>query len=107
MWHTKIGDVQRARGDLAAALTSYQASLAIGDRLATADPRNAEWQRDLALSYGRVGVVEAQKGAPDQARGMLQQGREIIARLTRQSPSNVTLSNDLAWFDAVIAQFAA
>jgi hypothetical protein len=38
---------------------------------------------------------------------MLQQGREIIARLTRQSPSNVTLMNDLAWFDAEIVQFAA
>ncbi|HEX3524369.1 MAG TPA: hypothetical protein VHT52_20055 [Stellaceae bacterium] len=52
-------------------------------------------------------MVEAQLGARDNARGMLQQGREIIARLTRRSPSNVTLSNDLALFDAVIAQFCA
>jgi tetratricopeptide (TPR) repeat protein len=33
----KIGDVQRAQGDLAAALTSYQASLRIAERLAQAD----------------------------------------------------------------------
>jgi hypothetical protein len=39
--HERIGDVQRAQGDLAAALTSYQASLAIAERLAKADPGNA------------------------------------------------------------------
>jgi tetratricopeptide (TPR) repeat protein len=33
-----IGDVQGAQGDLAAALTSYRASLAIRERLAAADP---------------------------------------------------------------------
>ena len=42
--HNKIGDVQQAQGDLAAALASYQASLAIAERLAKADPGNAGWQ---------------------------------------------------------------
>ncbi len=46
----------RAQGDLAAALTNYQASLAIRERLAQADPGNAGWQRDLAVSFGRVGA---------------------------------------------------
>ena len=48
--HNKIGDVQVAQGDLAGALTSYRASLAIRDRLAKADPGNAGWQRDLSRS---------------------------------------------------------
>ena len=48
--HNKIGDVQQAQGDLAAALTSYQASHTIADRLAKADPANAGWQHDLAVS---------------------------------------------------------
>jgi hypothetical protein len=39
--HSKIGGVQQAQGDLAAALTSYQASLAIAERLTKADPSNA------------------------------------------------------------------
>ena len=47
--HNKIGDVQVAQGDLPAALTSYQASLAISERLAAADPGNAGWQRDLSV----------------------------------------------------------
>jgi hypothetical protein len=39
----KVGDVQVAQGNLPAALTSYQAGLAIADRLAKSDPGNAGW----------------------------------------------------------------
>ena len=46
--HNQIGDVHRAQGNLPAALESYRATLAIGERLAKADPGNADWQRDLA-----------------------------------------------------------
>jgi hypothetical protein len=41
--------VQRAQGDLAAALTNYRASLAIRERLAKADPGNAGWQRGASI----------------------------------------------------------
>jgi hypothetical protein len=95
--------VQRAQGDLAAALTSYQASHDIFERLAKADPGNAGWQRDLALSYGRVAIVKVQQGAREDALGALRHGRNIISRLARQSPSNATLPIDLTWFDSQIA----
>ena len=95
--------MQQAQGDLAAALASYQASLAIAERLAQADPGNADWQRDLALSYGRVAIVKAQQGARNDALSALQQGREIVARLSQQSPDNATLHSDLARFDEQIA----
>ena len=87
-----------------AALTSYQASHDIFERLAAADPGNAGWQRDLALSYGRVGMVKGQQDARDDARGAFRQGRDIVALLSRESPDNATLPNDLAWFDTVIAK---
>jgi hypothetical protein len=48
--------VQQAQGDLAAALTSYQADLAIAERLAKADPGNAGWQRDLSASFTKLAV---------------------------------------------------
>ena len=48
----KIGDVERARGDLDAARKAYQDSLEIRERLAAADPANTEWQRDLAKKWG-------------------------------------------------------
>jgi len=83
--------VQQAQGDLAAALTSYQASLAIRERLAKADPGNAGWQRDVALSCGRVGVIELQQGVREDALKAFRQGRDIIAQLMKRSPDNATL----------------
>jgi hypothetical protein len=100
--HNKIGDVQRAQGNLPAALTSYQTSLAIADRLTKADPGNAGWQRDLALSYGRVAMVVASQGDAHGALSAYQQGRQIIARLSKQSPDNAILRTDLMWFDVQI-----
>jgi hypothetical protein len=77
----------------------YQASLAIAERLAKADPGNAGWQRDLALSCGRVAVIKLQQGIRDDALKLFRQGREIIAQLTRRSPDNATLQRDVVWFD--------
>ncbi len=73
--HNRIGDVQRAQGDLVAALTSYQASHDLFERVAAADPGNAGWQRDLALSFGRVAIAEAGQGARDRALSQFQEGR--------------------------------
>ena len=62
MSYDKVGDVQVAQGDLPAALTSYQASLTIRERLAKSDPGNADWQRDLSASYDNVGDVQVAQG---------------------------------------------
>ena len=93
-----------AQGNLAEALKSYRDSLAIADRLAKADPSNATWQRDLAISHGRVAMVLAEQGEAARALNELREGRAIIARLKEQSPDNATLPDDLAWFDAEIAK---
>jgi hypothetical protein len=55
------------------------------------------------VSYGGVAMVEAQQGLREDALGGFRRGREIISRLARQSPSDATLPNDLAWFDSQIA----
>jgi hypothetical protein len=94
--------VRVEQGDPTAALTSYQASLAIRDRLAKADLANAGWQRDLARSFGRAATVHASQHAHDRALRQFRQGRGIIVRLMRQSPNDSTLPNDLAWFDGQI-----
>ena len=36
--------------------------LAIADRLARADPGNASWQRDLSVSYNKIGDVLVAQG---------------------------------------------
>ena len=42
--------------------TPYQKSLEIRTRLAETDPHNAEWQRNLSISHGRIGDVGIAEG---------------------------------------------
>jgi hypothetical protein len=97
--------VQSGRGDLASALTSYQASLAIRERLAKSDPGNFGWQRDVAAGYGRVALIRVRQGSLADALNAFRQGREIIAQLVGRSPDNATLPGDLAWFDSQISTY--
>lgn len=53
-----LRSMQRAQGDLPAALISYKASRAIRERLAKADPGSAGWQHDLSVSHERIGDVQ-------------------------------------------------
>jgi tetratricopeptide (TPR) repeat protein len=53
--YEKVGDVQQAQGDLAGALKSYQASLAIRQRLVALGPSNKQWQDDLQFVIARIG----------------------------------------------------
>jgi tetratricopeptide (TPR) repeat protein len=94
--YEKIGDVQAAQGDLAAALHSYREDLAIADRLAKSDPGNAAWQRDLAVSYEKIGEVQVAQG---DLSGALQSYREDLAiadRLVKSDPDNAGWQRDLA-----------
>jgi hypothetical protein len=43
-------------------MSSYQTALAIAERLAKADPGNAEWQRDLSVSHDNIGDVQQAQG---------------------------------------------
>ena len=55
-----------AQGNLPEALKSFRDGLAITDRLAKADPGNAGWQRDLSVSYNKIGdVLVAQGNLPE------------------------------------------
>jgi lipoprotein NlpI len=71
-----------AEGDLPATLTSYQAALAIMDRLAKSDPGNAGWQRDLAVFYTKIG--DAQK-----AQGNLPEALKSYSEAIRVNPKNM------------------
>ena len=53
--------MQGAQGDTAAALKSYRAGFAIAEKLASRDPRNSLWQRDLAVSYAISGRCRARR----------------------------------------------
>ena len=100
----RVGDVLVAQGNLPEALKSYRDSLAIADRLAKSDPGNADWQRDLSVSYSRLAIVLQRMGASADALNALRQGQAIIVRMTQISPDNAVWKNDLAWFNGQIAQ---
>jgi tetratricopeptide (TPR) repeat protein len=58
----KLGDVRQAQGDLAGALAVYEAGHGIREGLAASDPGNAEWQRDLAISWERIASAREEQG---------------------------------------------
>jgi len=82
--------VQQAQDDLAAALTSYQASHDILERLAKADPGNAGWQRDLVSSYVKLAEVDQTA-----SRGFLTRALETAQRMQQRgqlAPKDLRIS---------------
>lgn len=84
------------RGDLTGALAAYQASLAIHQRLATADPRNTEWQRDLSVSHERIGDVHRARGDLTGSLDAYQASNAIRERLAVADPDNTEWQHDLS-----------
>jgi tetratricopeptide (TPR) repeat protein len=93
--YVRLGDVQMARGDLAAALNSYQQSLAIADRLAKSDPGNARGQRDLYVSYEKVGDAQAAQNDFAAALNSYLQGLAVAEALAKSAPSDANRQRDL------------
>ena len=86
--HIEIGDVQRSKGKLEAALTSYQASLRLSNRLAKAAPGIASAQRILSLSHERIGLVHlAQRDLPTALKSF-QITTTIMEQLTLSNPDD-------------------
>jgi tetratricopeptide (TPR) repeat protein len=91
-----IGVVQQAQGDLAAALASYKATLAIQERLAKADPGNAGWQHDLSVSHEKIGDVQVEQGDLAAALTRYQASLAIRDRLAQADPGNAGWQRDLS-----------
>jgi hypothetical protein len=83
--------VQEAQGDRAGALSSYRSALAIAERLARADPANADWQRDLMLCYIKLNRVTDMKR-------YAQRALDVALRMERRG----TLAPTDAWVIPVL-----
>ena len=64
---TRSATLEIAQGNLAGALKSYSDGLAIAEDLGKANPSDALSQRDLSISYDRIGDVEVAQGDPSSA----------------------------------------
>ena len=87
--------MREAQGDLAGAARRLQGRQEIIAKLAAADPGNAGWQRDLSVSWGKLGEVREAQG--DLA-GALQayESRKITVKLAAADPGNAGWQRDLA-----------
>jgi tetratricopeptide (TPR) repeat protein len=91
-----LGDIAVARGDLNAALAAYGEARSEMDRLATSDPGNAGWQRDLSMSYNSVGDVQVARGDLKAALKSYSDSLAIISRLATSDPGNAGWQRDLS-----------
>ena len=74
----------------------YRRAFAIFDRLAKADPGNAGWQRDLSVSYERVGDVLVAQGNLPEALKAFRDCLAIRDRLAKADPGNAGWQRDLS-----------
>jgi tetratricopeptide (TPR) repeat protein len=93
-----------AQGKLDEALKAYRDSLAIRERLASADRSNTLWQRDLAVSHSKLASIHERQSRIADALQELTKARDIMSALVAIAPSNVQWKNDLAWFERQIAR---
>ncbi len=85
------------RAHLPEALKAYRDSLAIAERLAKADPGNAGWQRDLSVSYDKVGDVLVAQGTLPEALKAYRDSLAIRERLAKADPGNAGWQVDVAF----------
>ncbi len=91
-----FGDTYLAAGDGAAALKSYEASLAIQRKLVALDPKNPDWQRDVSLSLDRIGNVKAANGDAAGARAAYSESLAMAEVQAKANPDNVERQRDLS-----------
>ena len=68
-------------------MKSFRDGLAIRERLAKADPGNAGWQRDLSVSYDRVGDVQVAQGNLADALKIVPRRAAIVEGLAKADPA--------------------
>ena len=103
----KIGDVLVEQGNLPEALKAFNASLAIADQLAKADPGNAGWQRDLSVSQAKIGDVLVEQGNLPEALKAFNASLAIADRLAKADPGNAGWQRDLALAHGRVAAILA
>jgi tetratricopeptide (TPR) repeat protein len=95
----KLGDLylrRGASGDGERALESYEAALAIDERLAKVSPNDAQAQRDLSVSHGKLGDFHFGAGDRERARESYEAALAIRERLVEASPIDAQARRDLS-----------
>jgi tetratricopeptide (TPR) repeat protein len=94
--HEAEGRISQLLGQTGSTLVSYRAALEIRERVAAADPDNADWQRDLSASHLNIGVVLQTRGDLGGALQAYRAALEIAQRLAAAEPHNAKRQRDLS-----------
>jgi len=84
----EFGTTYMTLGDLEQALKAFRDSLAIRERLVATNSSNTQWQRDLSISYSKVGDVLVAQGTLDDALKAYRGALDIIERLVKADAAN-------------------
>jgi hypothetical protein len=84
-------------------LKSFRARFVIAERLANADPNNASWQRDLAVSHSKLGEVFAKQGDVEKVLVEYRAALSIVERLIAMDPTRVQWRIDAIEFHRALA----
>jgi hypothetical protein len=74
----------------------YRAGLAITEQLATADPGNADYQRDLSISHNRMGDLARATGDSATAEQHYRAALAVRERLVAADRRNADYQRDLS-----------
>ena len=80
------------------ALDFYQREEGVWRSQVKRAPKDASWQRNLAWSCGRQGVVLMELKQSEKAQESFQQGLDIYQRLVETDPNNTSDGESLAWY---------
>jgi tetratricopeptide (TPR) repeat protein len=83
-------------GDIAQARKSATTALALSRELADRYPDDPDWQRDIAVTLGKLGSIALNSGELSAAVKEGEEALGIIRRLTERDPSNTKWLQDLA-----------
>ncbi|WP_345777519.1 toll/interleukin-1 receptor domain-containing protein [Luteibacter sp. dw_328] len=95
----KIGSVRLDQGQLAAAMTSYRAALAVATRLGDAAPTNVDRQLALADVWAYIGMTQWRQGKLDDAQRSFASAQATLQRAAVHAPGKTQLAFQRATLD--------
>ena len=96
-----------AQGQLAAAQAAFDEALVISRRLAEQDPRNAGWQRDLAVACNRSARIAIAAGRNDIGLSLYEESLGIFATLVERAPGFAAWAEEMNVVKAELAALRA
>ncbi|MEZ4768174.1 MAG: tetratricopeptide repeat protein [Caldilineales bacterium] len=91
-----FGDALLTLGFASAALEHYDKGRLLFERLAAAEPDRADYQRDLSVSFNKMGDLFTALGQGEQARLAYQRSLDIRERLAAAEPDRADYQRDLS-----------